>query len=170
MLARATLFLLGMTSAAQAACDAGEQTFMSCQIAGDDRLLSVCFDEATAHYSFGPAGKPELTLDEPITTLHYTPWPGVGRAIWESVTFHNDAYSYTVAGGFDRMFDDESDADDVSRHFGNVTVRRGETIVAELQCDPETVDFAWGEGLWSAKQAADQEWDRAAQRWVTVPD
>ena len=169
MLIRATLLCLCAT-AAHAECAADQQTFMSCQIAGGAKVLDVCFDADMAQYRYGPAGKPELTLREPVATLTYTPWPGVGRAIWEEVTFANGGHTYTVHGGFDRPMGDEKPEDMTNAHFGGVVVRKGDDILAELLCDPATVDFAWGEGLFDAKQDLGLVWDDRSQEWIAKPD
>lgn len=162
--------LLLSASAAFPACGLQQETFMSCQIEGQSDLLAVCFDAEVAHYTFGPPEEPELSLSEAVRTLSYTPWPGAGRAIWEDVTFRNGNYSYTVYGGFERMFDDETEDNHPQPFFGGVHVRRGDVTVAELSCDPDTVDFAWGEGLWDAKQAAGMTWDFETGSWQAAAE
>lgn len=169
MLTRALLLCLCAT-AASAECGADQQTFMSCQIAGSAKLLEVCFDAELASYSYGRPGKPELTLQEPVATLTYTPWPGVGSAIWEEVMFVNGGHTYTVHGGFDRPMGDEKPEDMINPHFGGVVVRKGDDILVELSCDPATVDFAWGEGLFDAKQDLGLVWDDRAREWIARPD
>lgn len=153
----------------QAACGPKEETFMSCRMADQTRVLAVCFDAKVAQYTYGPPGQPELTLSEPVATLDYLPWPGVGSAIWEEVTFTNGPYSYIVSGGFERPFGDE-DPPDVPPRFGGVVVQRDGVTLAELACDPATVDFAWGEGLWDAKENLGQSWNDVERRWVDLPD
>ena len=170
MLTRAALFFLGTTAAANAACGPDQQTFVSCQIADRGTILAVCFDAQMASYSYGPAGQPELTLQEPVFTLDYTPWPGVGGAIWEEVTFYNGPYSYTVLGGFDRPMDDADMENLAERQFGGVVVRKNGTTLVELTCEPATVDYAWGEGLWDAKQDAGLSWNTYERIWVELPD
>lgn len=170
MLIRSIIIFAASATSAIAACDADQQTFVSCQIEDRNAQLAVCFDAETVTYSFGPAGNPELTLSEPVTTVAYTPWPGVGRAIWEEVTFQNGNYSYSAYGGFDRMFGDETEEDHPTPQFGGVVVRRDDAIVAELSCDPATVDFGWGEGLWDAKHAAGLTWDYGTHGWLEATE
>ena len=51
-------------------CGGYEQTFLHCQIEDSTKTLSVCFDDATASYRFGPPmGPPELELTTPIARL-----------------------------------------------------------------------------------------------------
>ncbi len=154
--------------AANAKCPAGQAVFISCQIEARKTVVKVCLGADRATYSYGPqGGPPELTLSEPLVSLGYTPWPGVGRAIWEDVTFTNGAYSYTVFGGFDRMFGDETEADHPTPHFGGVTVRQDDRIIAELTCDRRMTDYGafGGDPIYEAKTAAGQEWDDRAQIW-----
>ena len=77
--------LVGGAGAAQAACLTAEQTFMSCRIADSENVLRVCFDGTYIFYRYGPADQPPaLALSEPVASVAYTPWPGIGRAIWET--------------------------------------------------------------------------------------
>ncbi|MEL6683990.1 MAG: hypothetical protein AAFN63_01135 [Pseudomonadota bacterium] len=170
MIKNTVVFLLLCAGVAHADCGPQQQTFMSCQIEGQSEHVSVCFDDDVAEYVFGPEGQPELSLSEPVQTLSYTPWPGVGRSIWEDVTFRNGAYTYTVFGGFDRMFGDETEEDHAQPFFGGVHVRRGDVSVAELTCDRTTVDFAWGGGLWDAKQAAGMTWNFETRQWEAASE
>lgn len=169
MLIRSFGCLMATTSAAFAACGANQDTFLSCSIADRDTVLEVCFDAETAHYSYGPIDHPELTLQEPVATLDYRPWPGVGSAIWEEVTFRSGPYGYTVTNGYLRQTDDAADPIEPP-FFGGVLVERGQTSLADLSCDPTTVEFGSVEGLWGAKQALGQTWDHLERRWRDLPD
>lgn len=165
-----TAIVLG-SGAVEAACLKGEQTFMSCRIEGSNKQLRVCFDDRIAFYRFGVVGEaPELELAEPLFTLAYTPWPGTGRAIWEAVAIENAGYVYEVSAGFERMFDDEEFEDIPHRGFGGVRVTRGEAVIADLSCDRATVDYAWGEGLFEAKQNLGLAWNHVTREWVELPD
>ncbi len=152
-------------------CPIGQEEFMSCNIENSKNVLSVCFDDTNAYYSFGPQGRsPDLALSEPIEMIDYTPWPGVGRAIWESLTFRNDEYSYTVVAGFDRMFGDETEEDHPTPHFGEVQVKRdGETLV-NLSCERGRTAFAWTPDIYEAKEAAGYEWDDRNQLWFKTQE
>lgn len=169
MMLRALVGFAVTTTTAFAACGPEEDVFLSCRIAGQDKVLEVCFDTTMARYSFGPPDQPELTLREPVATLDYRPWPGAGSAIWEEVTFYSGPYSYIVSGGFERPFGEEEPPDEPP-HFGGVTVQRGQTTIADFACDPATVDFAWGEGLWDSKTDLGQTWNSVEKRWFDLPD
>jgi hypothetical protein len=165
MLLRSAIAILAFTTAAHAACGPPQEAFLTCQIEGGSKVLNVCYDDTTVTYTYGPEGAAELTLTEPISTIAYTPWPGVGRAIWEEVTFQNGTYSYTIHAGFDRMFGDETEADNPTPHFGGVVVERDGALVVDLDCIRGTVDAPWGEGLYSAKEALGLVWNPVAREW-----
>ncbi len=155
--------MIGWAGAAYAGCLSDEQTFMACKIADSGKSLRVCFDDDTVHYRFGAADQsPELALSVAMVEAVYQPWPGIGRAIWESVAFPNADYTYEVFAGFDRMVEGDEDE---SAGFGGVHVMRNDQIVGELRCAPESLDFTWGEGLFAAKEAAGMTFDLESQTW-----
>ncbi len=157
-------------SPAFALCEAGEETFMSCQIENSAKSVAVCFDDAAASYRFGIKGQtPELVITTSIADLDYVPWNGIGRAIWEAVRFSNGDYTYEAHGGFDRMFGLETDEDIAPAHFGGVSVTRGDALVVDLDCDRTTVTFAWDILLGDAKRKAGLSWDDRAREWVALP-
>lgn len=163
--------LLAFTNAAWAECLPGEEAFMSCQIDGSENILRVCFDHTTTFYRFGQRDQtPDLEMSEPIATVDYRPWPGVGRSIAEGVSFANEGYAYDVFAGYERMFGEEEYEDIPNRNFGGVRVSRDNVQVAELVCARETVYFAWGEGLWTAKHNLGVVWDYQRREWVELPD
>ncbi|MEX0348049.1 MAG: hypothetical protein AB3N15_01390 [Paracoccaceae bacterium] len=163
---RSVIAYLLTASAAFASCPNGQSSFLTCQIEGKPKVMQACYDAEAAHYSFGPRGGPaELALSETYETLGYTPWPGVGRSIWETVTFTNGDYRYVVNGGVDRMFGDEAESENPHPQFGSVTVFKGEKIIAELACDPATVSFSWSDNLYDYKEAAGFEWDYRDRVW-----
>ena len=149
-----------------AQCIPGETEFASCQIKGKKTQVSVCYTADTATYRFGKRNAaPDLALSVPIVELAYTPWPGIGRDIWESVSFDNKGYTYELSVGFERMFEGEAQSDG-PRHFGQLTVTQGTKILSVMACQPETVSYSYGEGLFAAKAARGQQWDANSQVWV----
>lgn len=153
VLALALPFVLAGT-AALAACP--ETTILSCPIG--KKQLEVCLTGPTATYSFGPRGRPELVLSDRIETLDYTPWNGIGRAIWETVVFHNGPVSYEVWASIDRM-------DRNAAYEGGVSVLKNGNQVALLRCNPGSriTDFA---PLSDAKAQAGLCWDMDVTTWV----
>jgi hypothetical protein len=82
---RSALLLLALAAPAHAACQ-GDEAF-SCQIGA--KRVEVCYWKGMLTYSFGREGKTELTLNEPLETVAFTPWPGIGSSLWETVAFRN---------------------------------------------------------------------------------
>ncbi|WP_320241635.1 hypothetical protein [Cognatiyoonia sp. IB215182] len=154
------------TGAAHAGCATGLTTFLTCEVGAKRKALDVCYDDQIVTYSFGPVGAPELLLTETVANIDYTPWPGVGRAIWENVTFQNGDYGYTVFAGFERLFGEMSDADLPDPHFGGVVVRRAGTTIAELECTAGTVEAPWDDALFRAKEATGQTYDHSRRIWL----
>lgn len=143
------LAAIGLGQPALAACD---PPFMGCTFNNGAKSVSICVDGDTATYAFGPTGEaPDLALRTPIAALDYQPWPGVGRTIFESVTFYNHDYSYTVISGVDRMSADDS-------RFSEVIVKQNEAEVAVLICDPDSVRWTYSPELADAKAALNLCW------------
>jgi hypothetical protein len=163
--------LVIFASPAWAICNAGEETFMSCQIAGSAKFLEVCFDDKHATYSFGKAGQvPELTLQTTLAALDYRPWNATGTAIVEEVVFYNKNYAYAVRVGYERPWGEELYEDVPHRNFGGVTAFRGDRIILDMDCDRASVEFTWDVLLFEAKEALGLTWDDRALKWVALPD
>ena len=149
-----------------AQCVPGEQLFAACRIEGRETQVSVCFTPDTATYRFGPTnGTPDLVLTTPMTALIYQPWPGIGRDIWESVSFDNKDYRYQLSVGLARI-DDESPRDAATFPFGSLRVEKAGAVVAEMICKAESVTYPNDEGIFAAKEALGLEWNPATQVWV----
>ena len=162
----AAVFICFSAAPVWADCAVDQTLFLGCHIEGRNRVVSVCYDQSTAVYTYGAPGQiPELTLREDIATLDYAPWPGVGRAIWETVTFHNGDYSYSVTGGFDRMPSDDPDADVETTSFGGVMVSQDGAVISDLTCATKGLAFEWADTLFAAKTATGATYDPATQSW-----
>lgn len=136
-----------------------QEQIMSCTLGNGAQTLSVCLNGSDAVYRFGPTGAtPDLEITTPIGTVDYLPWPGIGRTIWESVSFINDDHIYEVGTGFDRTLGD-GDAD-TPVAFGGVSIRKNGTEIAALRCDEGSVDWGYGGGLYDAKTALGLCWSR----------
>lgn len=150
---RTALLLALLAAPAHAACQ-GDEAF-SCRIG--NKTLDVCYWKGMLNYRFGPEGKPELTLYELLETVAYTPWPGIGRAIWDSVAFQNEGVTYEVWSSFDKM-------DENAVMEGGVNVMRGDKTLATLTCDKGSV----GRGLDTLselKAGIGQCFDHETQSW-----
>jgi len=54
-------------------------------------------------YAYRPETGPELNLSASMAEGPVTPWAGVGRAIWSSVSFADNGQIYEVWNSFDRL-------------------------------------------------------------------
>lgn len=156
---RAALALLfyALPAAATAACPG--TIVLSCPIG--KKQLEVCASSQTATYSFGPTGRPELTITTPYADLYYQPWSGVGRAMWDAVTFENNGTGYEVWTSLDRL-------EGNSQWEGGVNVLKGGKSIAQLTCAPGTAEgdlSAISEG----KYAAGQCWNFDHFAWQDAP-
>lgn len=155
---RAALLLFLLTAPAHAACPG--DTVSSCRIGA--KVLEVCHAEGALTYAFGPEGRPELTIAQPLDTAAYTPWPGIGRAIWDSLTFTNQGTTYEVWTSFDRM-------DEAAQLEGGVNLLEGETVLATLACDRGSVSTSL-DMVSELKAGIGQCWDFDAKVWTSSCD
>lgn len=114
-----------------AMADCPGQTFLSCPVDGG-RWLEVCIGADAFTYAFGPRSAPDLALSVPMAAGTVAPWPGVGSAIWSSVGFPNAGYVYEVWSSVDRNPDNANPQ-------GGVNVMQGDTMLAQITCQPGTV-------------------------------
>jgi hypothetical protein len=150
---RAALLLGLLAAPASAACQ-GDTAF-SCALG--KKTLQVCSWKGALIYSYGRDGRPELTIAEPLETVKYTPWPGIGRAIWDSVAFQNDGITYEVWTSFDKM-------DENAILEGGVNVMQGDTALASLTCDKGSVTHSL-DAISDLKSGIGQCWDPDARTW-----
>ena len=151
------LLCLSLPAPAAAACQ-GENLFQ-CQIGKKD--LEVCRTGSAVSYSFGPKGKAEMQIATALSELDYQPWPGIGRAMWEAVSFHNGGVSYEVWSSFDRL-------DENAQLEGGVNVIKGGKTVASLTCNKGSVE-AGLDLLYGAKEGIGQCWSRETHSWTPGP-
>lgn len=171
MYLKPALFLIVLANPAWATCGGYERTFLNCEVVKSAKMLSVCHDDEVASYRFGPyMGTPELELTENIATLDYTPWPGAGDTIWEDVTFSNEGYTYTVSAAIKRIIPEGPEPLVGVTHFGGVTVRRGDEVIADLNCETETIHMDFMSSLSLAKNRLGYVWNVDDQGWVELPD
>ncbi len=153
---RAVLLLLALTAPAQATCQ--EEEVFCCPIG--KKVVEVCAWRGELTYSFGRKGSPELILYEPLETVAYTPWPGIGRAIWDSVAFQNEGVTYEVWSSFDKI-------DENAVLEGGVNVMEGDKTLATLTCDKGSVTRAL-DAIGDLKAGIGQCWDFDSRRWTTA--
>lgn len=152
-----TLALL-LPAAAMAECPGGTEVF-SCTIGKN--TLQICHRQNALVYSFGPPGAPDLTLTQPLETAAFTPWPGVGNTIWESVAFPNQGHTYEVWTAVER------NPEDTKGLRGGVNVLKGEALQAQLTCAPGTASQSL-DVIFGLKEAIGQCWDFDSRSWSTT--
>ncbi|WP_395543183.1 hypothetical protein [Neotabrizicola sp. sgz301269] len=152
----ATLCLVLAPLSAQADCPTAEATVFSCQIG--KKTLTLCHWKGALTYSYGVAGKPDLTIAEPLESVAYTPWPGIGSSIWETVAFQNQGYIYEVWTSIER------DPDSTQPLQGGVNVLKGEALQAQLTCDTGTASNPL-DGIYALKESIGQCWDFDSRSW-----
>ena len=150
---RAALLLALLASPVHSACQ-GDEAF-SCTIG--KKTLQVCYWKGALIYSYGRDGKPDLTIAEPLETVTYTPWPGIGRAIWDSVAFQNEGVTYEVWSSFDKM-------DENAVLEGGVNVMQGDKTLASLTCDKGSVQTPL-DLISDLKAGIGQCWNYDSQSW-----
>ena len=131
----------------------------SCRIGA--KALELCHVGGDLTYAFGPRGAPELTITEPLQTVNFAPWPGVGSNIWETVIFVNGDHAYEVWTSVTR------DPEATDGLQGGVRVLNGAAMVAELACDPGTASNAL-DVIWDLKASVGMCWEFASISWKTV--
>ncbi len=94
-------------------------------------------------YAYGRAGQtPELEISRRFGAgAEFTPWPGVGGSIWESIRFTNSDVIYEVYAGLER-FAAVEDSPEFKEHpqFGGILVLDSdESEIAHFKCIPRSV-------------------------------
>ena len=153
---RAALLLILLAAPAHAACPG--DTVFSCPIG--KKTLDICHSNDLLTYQFGAKGKPELIISEPLETVAYTPWLGIGRAIWDSVAFENEGVTYEVWSSFDKM-------DESAVLEGGINVMEGDKTLATLTCNKGSVGMAL-DTISELKAGIGQCWDFETRAWTTA--
>ncbi|MFO1203890.1 MAG: hypothetical protein U1E58_14765 [Tabrizicola sp.] len=151
---RAALLFILLAAPAHAICQ--EEEVFSCPIG--KKVVEVCSFRGELTYSFGREGSPEIILYEPLETVAYTPWPGIGRAIWDSVAFENEGVTYEVWSSFDKM-------DENAVLEGGVNVLKGDKTLASLTCDKGSVERGL-DFITDLKAGIGQCWSYDSQSWT----
>ncbi len=163
------LALTGLIAApALAGCPAGSVPILSCSFESGAKWLESCQDGSLASYAFGKAGQAaDLELTAPVAELSYTPWPGIGRSIWEEVSFENKGITYMLWTSFDKIMaiEDENGQRQGDPLSAGLSVLKGEEELARLVCDRGSIDTRIDE-LLAAKQALGLCWDAGARLWA----
>lgn len=151
--------LLAFCGAPVLACEPGATLVFQCDISSGRKHVQICATPHMVQYRFGQTGQiPELTLDAPVPVLDVRPWNGIGRYLYEQVSFHNDAYTYTVYSSLDRLTQE-------ARLEGGIAVEKEGESIAQLRCDRGRAEGDLYE-LSVLKQATGLCWSHTAFEWT----
>jgi hypothetical protein len=154
---------LALLVATPALADCPGEVIFSCHIKA--KVLQVCLTPDSVSYQFGRPSRPDLTITTDLVQADFTPWPGFGRTMWQSVRFQNEDVTYEVWSSIDKMMN----ADDPEPLWqGWVIVTRGDEALADLTCTAPP-DPPWLDRLYEAKQAVGQCLDFDTQTWGDCP-
>lgn len=147
------LMLLPAAAQAQTQLDV-----FSCRFNGGAKAVQVRVAGDYLTYDFGDGRKTtELSLSQSLYDGTFAPWPGVGSAIWESVYFYNEGYTYEVWSSVERNPNGPPEA-------GGINVN-GTKSRTELICDPGSVSSNFG-ALSDAMYARGLCWDHGSEQWL----
>lgn len=150
-----------------AACSLETNTFMSCTFSNGRKSLDVCASKDVVIYNFvGKSEEDSLDISVNIPELDYTPWPGIGRTIWERITLYNDGVRYEVYGGINREYPQDENNEMKTSTFGGVEVFQEDRLLATLECDDGSVEFSYGAEIVDAMQSHNLCWDHSSKDWI----
>ena len=156
---RTTIPTILATTLLPTLANATETNILTCTVGS--KQLSLSIQDDLIIYTFGPPGKPELVLEEPVATVDFQPWNGLGSTDADAVSFYNQNYSYTVV----TTSSYENFRSGIHYHDITIWVERDGKNLASLNCKEELagnpLDY-----LREAKAAIGQCWNREQQRWL----
>lgn len=163
-LAALPLALAAFPATAGEGCFGPGTALFHCTTGGGAKALDLCLQDDVVLYRFGPvAGPAELLLGRTVRVADYTPWNGVGRDLWETLAVSNGPITYLVFWSLDRLVPDP----DVQ---GGVEVQQGDTTLARVQCDAQSVTIADFEPLYDAKEQLGLTWCPETMLWAQSCD
>ncbi len=152
-------FLLVLLPFPAASACPNESAIFFCSVQG--KPLQICHWKGALIYNYGPEDRPELSIAEPLETVQFTPWNGIGKSIWQTVAFPNEGYGYEVWTSVER------DPESTTGLEGGVNVMKDDNVVANLTCDPGTASNQL-DVIYELKEAIGQCWNFNAQSWSTT--
>ncbi len=155
-----TFTAIGLFAATSAAAECGSQ-IMACTFDNGAKTAEICLSDDLVTYTYGPTGgDPDLVIDTPIETVDYRPWSGVGASIWETIVVFNGETGYQMTAGFER--DPDRDAG-----YGGISVQQNGSEINYLTCDPDSIDWSYGNLLAKAKRDRGLCWGGTPEEgWV----
>lgn len=138
--------VLFAVSTAQAGPNCGAfkgEVLFHCKIQGSSRQITICDVPNEQYlYQYGKPGQPpELQIQSSQKDVVYTPWNGVGNAIWARLGFRNKGYLYDVGRSI------EKGGQSPPEGFLDIYEPGNDTPIATKQCQTGTVQGDL-DGLW----------------------
>ncbi len=114
-----------------------------CKIQGSSREVTICDLPNNQYlYTYGKPGQtPELEIQRGQSEVVYTPWNGVGSAIWARLGFRNKGYFYDVSRSIQKGGESPPEGSVEIYKTGN------DTPIASKHCQTGTV-LGDLDGLW----------------------
>ena len=132
----------------------------SCPVNNGAKQVLVTLEGDMFSYRFGTEKTADLELTAELEDA-YTPWAGVGRYIYESVSFENEGFDYSVYFSVDRN-DLEANPE-----LGLI-VTKGDEEIARLDCDPKEGNSALFD-LTVMLEKNGHCWDFDNRAWKSCP-
>lgn len=122
------LLLLASPAFAGDFCTLDDTERFTCTLKGGKKAVTVCdalwLDGDTATYAFyTPGSDPEMQIDQPMQSMMYEPWTGMGAEPWASVTFNAPDYIHAYKVWY-------------QGEAGGITIQKNGEDIATLDCDP----------------------------------
>lgn len=137
------------------------EVIFQCSVKDGTKTIEITQSGRDIYYAFGPKGAPELELKGDVVSA-FTPWPGVGRNYFESVTFFNGRYSYEVFYSFDRLdLDKPAEA--------GVTAYRDDEQFNDLSCDAGSIRQDFG-AVAKEMERVGLCWEFDTRKWAACAD
>ncbi len=114
-----------------------------CKMQGSKQEVTICdLPDGQYLYRYGKPGKaPELEIRSSQKEVVYTPWNGVGSAIWARLGFRNKGYFYDVGRSIQKGGESQPEG------FIDIYEPGNDTPIATKQCQTGTVQGDL-DGLW----------------------
>jgi len=114
-----------------------------CKIQGSSREVTICdLPNGQYLYRYGKPGQaPELEIQSKQEDVVYTPWNGVGSAIWARLGFRNKGYFYDVGRSIQKGGESQPEG------FLDIYEPGNDTPIGTKQCQTGTVQGDL-DGLW----------------------
>lgn len=93
-----------------------------------NKTISVFKQGQNVFYQYGASlTKPELALMVTEEKVFKQPWNGVGSSFWNSMTFQNQDYRYSVSSSYNR--------NEGTLEYAGVSIQQNDKTIANVDCN-----------------------------------